>query len=126
MFDSHCLMCHQVVQFLLKHNQKQNLLFTALDSPKAIDLKINFGIDPFFKDSMIYIFEESVYMKSAGLFEICQQLDWPFKWLYYLKFATIKPFGDWIYDIISKNRYIFNRENNSCSIMLPEQEGRFI
>lgn len=126
LFDSTCVMCLGIVRFLLKHNKKENLFFTSIDSLRAKELKLQFGIQPDYRDSLIFIYQDNCFMKSAGSFQICKQLDTPLNWLYYLSFLVIKPIGDWFYDLISKNRLLFNKNRDTCNPINPEHQFRFI
>lgn len=84
----------------------------------AKQLLLNKAIDKKQIDSIIFIVNEKIFLKSDAAIEIAKQLN---GYPYYLKYFQFipKPIRDFVYDLIAKNRYrLFGK---TCSLQPPNQ-----
>ena len=125
LFDGICNLCNTSVSFLLTYNRNQNLHFTPLQSAKAKDILKQLNWKEKALDSLIFIEDNKVYIKSEAAFKIAKHLVYPWKIAYYFRHLP-KGLCDWIYDIIAQNRYAWFGKKQSCMIPRSEWADRFL
>jgi predicted DCC family thiol-disulfide oxidoreductase YuxK len=82
-FDGDCALCNQSVLFILKHEIKASMDFASLQS----DFAVNRFSDTKLPDSLVFVDDNKVFVKSAAVFKIIDHLKgWP-KYLKYLAFC---------------------------------------
>ncbi len=124
LFDGVCNLCSTSVQFLLAFNKKENLHFASLQSNFAKELLLDQNIPNSELNTIIFIENKQVYTKSTAAFEITKHLTYPWRAMYYFKYIP-KSITDWIYNLISKNRYNWFGKKNNCLLPKPEWKHRF-
>jgi len=125
LFDGICKLCNGSVRFLLAYNRKANLRYAPLQSIKAKELLKRFNWEEKSMDSLIFIEEDKVYIKSEAAFKISKHLTYPWKAIYYFRYFP-KRLCDWFYDFIAKNRYTWFGKKSSCMIPGEEWKDRFL
>lgn len=122
-FDGFCNLCNALLHFLMKYDSDKNLLFSWSKSDYAI-LTLPENVLEYTETSIIFYRNGNFYKKSEAIFEILKQINSPIKFLSYFSFIPLK-YTDYLYDVISKNRYkIFGRKN-VCTIPINFDEDRF-
>ena len=106
-YDSKCNFCNKIANFLKKKDYSHKINWISRKSNKCSTLFKKYSIDKEV-DSIITINDNITYIKSEAVFLILKKLN-----IKYFLFFNIFPrkLIDYIYDIISKNRYFFG----SCS-----------
>lgn len=124
LFDGVCNFCQGSVQFIIKNDKSNSLKFASLQS--------NFGQQVIEKykiskdiDSIIFVHQNSVFIKSNAALEIAKYLKFPYKMLIVLKIFPLF-WRDKVYDFIAKNRYNWFGKQASCMIPSPEIRTRFL
>jgi len=126
-FDGVCNFCNFTVDFIWKHNKKRNLFYASLQSDFAKEKLLKRGVDNMTLQTIYYYDGYRVYEKSQAVFMILTSLDGIFYPLL-AKIALIIPriIPDYLYDIISKNRYRIMGKRDSCRIPSIEDEEFFL
>jgi len=124
LFDGLCNLCTTSVQFLIACNKKENLHFASLQSNFAIKLLAKLKVPAPDLNTIIFIENEQVYTKSTAAFELTKHLSYPWRSIYYFRFIP-RSITDWIYNLISKNRYNWFGKKNHCLLPKPEWKHRF-
>lgn len=124
LFDGVCNLCTTSVRFLLAYNRTKNLHFASLQSDFAKDLLLQYKIFNSELSTIIFIEDKHIYIKSTAAFELSKHLIYPWRAIYFFKFIP-KLITDWIYDLISKNRYNWFGRKDQCMIPKPEWKHRF-
>tara|TARA_B100000683_G_C12054863_1_gene376161 strand:- start:18 stop:359 length:342 start_codon:yes stop_codon:yes gene_type:complete len=106
-YDSKCNFCNKIANFLKKKDYSHKINWISRESNECSTLFKKHSIDKE-EDSIITIDNNTSYIKSEAVFLILKKLN-----IKYFLFFNIFPrkLKDFIYDIISKNRYFFG----SCS-----------
>ena len=125
LFDGICNLCNTSVRFLLTYNKKANLFFCPLQSAKAKQLLDSLNWEGERVNSLIFIENKQVYIKSEAAFKISRHLVYPWKVIYHFRHIP-KVFCDWCYDIIAQNRYSWFGKKQFCMIPKKEWKDRFI
>lgn len=118
LFDGICNLCNASVRFITRHDRNSRIAFASLQSETAKQLLLKMNIDSQKIDSIIFISNEKIFIKSDAAIEIAKLLN---GFPYYLKYFQFVPrsIRDFVYDLIAKNRYRFF--GKSCSLQPSNQ-----
>lgn len=125
LFDGYCNFCNNTVQFILKHEKKQDIFFASLQSEIGTELLQQYHIDPSQTDSLVLIENKRAYIKSSAALRVSKHL----KGLYPALFAfMIVPvfLRNAVYDWIARNRYKWFGKSDSCMLPDPAVKKRFL
>ncbi|NND88775.1 MAG: thiol-disulfide oxidoreductase DCC family protein, partial [Flavobacteriaceae bacterium] len=113
LFDGVCNLCNSSVLFVIKRDPKNHFRFAALQSEIGKKLLTKHQIDPENTDSIVFIEDERVFVKSTAALRIARHLSgaWPIISVFFLVPKFIR---NWIYDLIAKNRYRWYGKKDQC------------
>lgn len=116
-FDGVCNLCSGLVQFLIKHNKKQNLLFAPLQGETAREFLNETWIQDL--NTIVYCHKGKFYFKSTAVLMLAKELDFPYK---FLAVFLLFPQGlrNAVYNWVARNRYQWYGKKNEC--WLPSEE----
>jgi len=132
-FDGVCGLCNSSVDFLIKIDKKNILIFSPLQSYFVGEVLAKFNIQLNLEqlDTIIYLGSNSnkIYVKSNAILEILKDLKNVWSVFYIFKIIPTQ-LRDILYEYISKNRYNILgakfKKKESCRIPTPEERKRFI
>jgi len=127
LFDGVCNLCNGAVHFIIDHDFKKKFKFAAIQSEAGNRLMTTFKITSsnLTPESIILIENNQVYTHSTAVLKIAKNLKAAWKF-FYLFIIVPKKLRDFIYQIISRNRYkIFGRQE-SCRMPTSELKERFL
>jgi predicted DCC family thiol-disulfide oxidoreductase YuxK len=102
-YDGDCGLCSYIVQFILKNEREEKLLFCSLQSEFAIEFLKRKGHDATLLNTLYFFNGSKIYRKSSAALEIIKFLKSP--WQFFLVFWIIPWFiRDVFYDIIASIR----------------------
>ena len=112
LYDGDCQFCNKWVCFAKSKLQKNAISFLPFNSRKAINIIKDYKIVN--QDSVVYIKDDVIYLKSRAILKICRQLRFPYNLLYFL---TILPTFrlDFCYNFVAKRRFSFNSKKQCCN-----------
>ena len=112
LYDGECQFCNKWVCFVKSKLRKNEISFLPFNSSKAINILEDYKIVN--QDSVVYIKDDLVCLKSRAVLKICKQLKFPYNLLYCL---TILPtfLLDFCYDFAAKRRLTFNSKKQCCN-----------
>ena len=120
LFDGVCNFCNASVNFIVRHNGKEDFLFVPLQSSYGKKLLKNFNILENYSESIILIENENIFFKSTAALRIAKKLNGSLSWLYSLTMIPVF-LRDPVYDWIAKHRHSWFRNQNSC--IVPDQQA---
>lgn len=124
LFDGVCNLCEKSVQFILKHDQSNEIYFAPLQSTIGIELLKKYGL-PNQLDGVVYIINNKAYIKSAAAFQLLKAFGW--QWQGLRLFSILPIFiTDFFYDIIANNRYKWFGKKDACMLPTKEMKQRFL
>jgi len=127
LFDGHCHLCNQSVDFLIRNNARQNLKFASLQSEIAQRLMKGHGLQALLErlDSIVFIEKGKVYTHSDAALSIARNLDgiWP---LLAVFLVLPRPLRDVAYRFVARNRYRWFGKSETCRMPTPELLRRFL
>ncbi|ASK63985.1 thiol-disulfide oxidoreductase [Virgibacillus phasianinus] len=124
LFDGECNFCDKSVQFIIKRDPKGHFKFASLQGDIGKEL-LNKHNSPKGIDSFVLIENNKCYLKSSAALQVCKNLKGAWKLLYIL-LVFPKPFRNFLYGIIAKNRYKWFGTKESCMLPSPEERKRFL
>ncbi len=126
LFDGVCNLCNASIQFIIKHDKKDEYRFAALQSPIGQKMIQERHINTADMDSIILI-EPGVayYTKSTAVLKVGKNFGG--LWSLLAVFEWI-PEGirNVVYDFIAKNRYSWYGKKDICMIPTPEIKAKFL
>lgn len=124
LFDGVCNYCNTMVNFALKRDKKDFLLFAPLQSDTGLALREKYGVAPSV-DSFIYIEKEKAYLYSTAALKVSKHLSggWPLMAAFFIVPAFIR---DGVYKWIARNRYKWFGKKDTCMIPTPAVRAKFL
>jgi predicted DCC family thiol-disulfide oxidoreductase YuxK len=120
-FDGVCNLCEFSVKFIIKNDRREKFKFVAGQTQRGMEYQRLYGVDTLMEGTVILLKGNQAYVKSDAAVEIAKDLDCPWNFLQVFKFIP-KPVRDFIYSIISKNRYRWFGKKDEC--LLPDNNTR--
>lgn len=123
-YDGDCGFCNFWVHWILKNDSKEQFLFASLQGKFGQEFLKQRGLEQK-KLSTIYLWKPEKYYlhKSNAVITIAEKLGGMY--LFASIFKIIPRFlRDGVYDFIARNRHRLIK--NSCAILTPEQQKKFI
>ena len=112
LYDGDCNFCNKWISFTKSKLQKNEITFISLNSSKAITILEDYKIIN--QDSVVYIKDNLVCLKSRAVLKICRQLKFPYNLLHV--FAILPTFLlDFAYDFIAKRRLKLTPKKKCCN-----------
>ncbi len=125
LFDGVCNLCNKSIQFVIKHDKKDQFRFASLQSEVGKQLLEKFDINRNQTDSIVLITPENkFYVKSSAALHIAKKMKYYF-WMSIFLYLP-KIVRDKIYDLIAKNRYKWFGKKVECMIPTPELKAKFL
>ena len=125
LFDGVCNLCNGAVQFVIRHDKKEQFLFAALQSSFGQQLLQRYQLSLQQFDSVILLQDEKVYTKSTAALKVARQLSGASKLMYF--FIIVPKFiRDGVYSWIASHRYKWFGKTNECMIPTPQLKARFL
>ncbi len=125
-FDGVCNLCNGAIQFVIKHDKQQKLLFASLQSEagkKAIS-----GVTAqyqYYPDSLLLFYKGKYYIQSDAVLRTAKLMGGA--WSAFYVFIIIPRFiRDGLYRFVSRNRYKWYGKRDACMIPTPELKARFL
>lgn len=125
LFDGVCNLCNSTVQKVIENDYKNQFKFASLQSEFGQEFlkKNDLSTEEF--NSIILVDGERYFTKSDAALRIGRELKGIYKWSKLL-FVFPKFIRDFVYDIISQNRYRWFGKQESCWLPTPDLQEKFL
>ena len=126
LYDGECGFCDQFVHFIIERDPRSRFHFASLQSKFAHVVLKDHGILLQTNLNTMYLIKNGiVYTKSTAALQIVRQLDstWSFLYVFLLIPRSVR---DVIYTIVGKYRHRRVLKRNTCKIITPGLEKRFM
>jgi predicted DCC family thiol-disulfide oxidoreductase YuxK len=123
-YDGSCGFCSRSVQFILRHEQRHDLLFVTRDSPLGQDLRRHFHLEAV--ESMLWIAGDQASIESNAVLSAARYVGGV--WAAPAALGSLVPsfLRNWAYRLIARNRRRLSSPAASCLVPTPEQRDRFL
>ena len=124
-FDGVCGLCHAWVRLVLRYDSKQLCKFAPYQSDHGQAALRLAGLPTDRIETLVFLHNEQVYIRSRAVFKVFQMLPMPLKLLSVLRVIPYS-ISDFIYDHIATSRYkLFGQKDESCLIS-ENNKDRFL
>jgi predicted DCC family thiol-disulfide oxidoreductase YuxK len=123
-FDGVCNLCNGAVQFVLKNDKNNVFKFASLQSDFAQEFLKKHQLPTQNFDTIILIESDQVLFKSKAIFKVAKYLP-KYSWLSIFSFMPMFV-TDFFYDIVSKSRFKWFGQRESCWLPTDELKERFL
>ena len=123
-YDGSCGFCARSVQFILRHEQRHDLLFVPRDSEMGKDLRRQYHLEAV--ESMLWIANGEVAIESNATLRAAKYLGGI--WSALATLGSIVPafLRNPAYRFVARNRRRIAPSANACLLPTPEQRARFL
>lgn len=125
-FDGHCVLCSRGVQWMLSRDPDGLTRFAAIQSSIARRLYRHYGLDPDTFDTFMVIDSGLPQTKWRGVLAAARTLPAPWRQLAALGGLVPTRLGDWIYDIVQRNRIGWFGARETCFVPDAKQKRRLL
>lgn len=128
LFDGVCNLCNSSVSFILDNNKKNHFYFASLQSDFGQNILKKHEMNTTDFDTFLYYNpnKQTLFDKSSAAIRVIGQLN-PFYFKCILIFLLVpKKLRDLVYTYISKNRYKWFGQTDTCRVVPSEDKKRFI
>jgi len=125
-FDGDCALCNRAVRYVIQLEGRPAIVFASLQSEVAAKLLSDFFADMRQQpDSILLLYEGTIYIKTAALLQIAVLSG---GWLRLLKLIYLIPnnLRDKLYDFIASRRRKWFGKSLHCGLMHGIYRDRFI
>ena len=125
LFDGVCNFCNSAVNFVLKRNKKQDIVFSPMQTEAGQKLLQQYDLPLDDMLSFVFIEDGKAYTRSTAALKVCRHLRglWP---LCYGFIIVPKFIRDGLYNWTARNRYKWFGVRQECMIPTPEIKARFL
>lgn len=126
LFDGVCNLCDSTVQFIIRHDKKDEFRFVAIQSEIGQEIIKYIGVDTSKTDSII-LYQPGVayYYKAEAALNIATALGGVYSLMSIFK-ALPNGISNAVYDYIARNRYKWYGKKDACMIPTPELKAKFL
>jgi predicted DCC family thiol-disulfide oxidoreductase YuxK len=124
-FDGVCHLCARTVSFILAHEARPMLRFVPVQSPAGTRMMREFGLSAEDAKTFVLVVEGRAYGRSEAAIRVARHLRFPWRLLGAIRVLP-RPFRDWGYDVVARNRYRWFGRSASCMVPTPDVCARFI
>ena len=126
LFDGECGLCSRAVQFILRRDRRQRMLFAPLQSAVGREVLVAAGLDPEILASLVLrTGDGEVLLRSDAALRAAAELARPWCWVTALRWVP-RPLRDGCYRLIARYRHRMFRPPASCHVPEPEVAHRFL
>ncbi len=124
LFDGVCNLCNSAVQIVIKNDKNSYYKFASLQSEFAQNFLKENNLSTQEFSTLILVQDDQYFKKSKAIFKIVKHLP-NYSWL---RIFALLPlfFTDFVYDLISNNRFRWFGKRASCWLPTSELQDRFL
>ncbi|RNI30267.1 thiol-disulfide oxidoreductase DCC family protein [Rufibacter immobilis] len=125
LFDGVCNLCNGFVQFVIRHDTQAYFRFASLQSGVGQEVLSAYGMPTEEFRSFLFIEDGQLYSRSTAALKVFRRLGGAWGLLY--GFMLVPKFlRDPVYDWVSRNRYRWFGQQESCMLPIPALKARFL
>jgi predicted DCC family thiol-disulfide oxidoreductase YuxK len=130
LYDGVCGLCNRLVQFLVRRDVRDRLLFASLQSQLAAILLERHRCDPRDLDTVYIVVDpnqptERIFVRSDAILHALQQIGGVWRLAMVVKVVP-KFIRDAIYNLVARNRYRVFGKHETCLLPEPKYRRKFV
>lgn len=125
-FDGLCVLCSNGVQWMLARDPDGVSRFAAIQEPLPQALYRHYKLDADTFDTFMVLADGTPYTRWQGVLAAGRTLPQPWRFLGQIGRIVPSVIGDWIYDIVQRNRLRWFGSRDACFAPSAANRHRFI
>ncbi|HWM87526.1 MAG TPA: DCC1-like thiol-disulfide oxidoreductase family protein [Kofleriaceae bacterium] len=125
LYDGVCGLCHRMVRWLMAHDHLDRFHYAPLQGDTATRLRAMHPEIPDDLDSVVYVEEGRVHLRSKVFLHAARHLGWPWRWAHHLRWLPAFLL-DPLYWIVARVRYRVFGKYESCQLPAAEERERLL
>jgi len=121
LYDGVCGLCDKLVRFLVERDRERRLRYAPLQGETAAQLRAQHAAIPDNLDTMVFVDEGVVYLRSRAFARIARYLPMPWRLGTVLRFVP-RFLADFGYGLVARTRYRIFGKVDACG--LPTRDER--
>ena len=131
LYDGVCGLCNHLVQFILRRDREGIFRFASLQNEFAATILARHGVSNSDLDTVYVVLNhneanEAFLARSEAAVYVLQQLGGFWRFCGFMFGLLPRPFRDWIYRAIARNRYRVFGRYDTCPLPSQETRARFL
>lgn len=122
-FDDECLLCNKAIQWILRNEVTNTILFAPLKGVHAGIVLEEFIHLP---DSIIVLVDKKIFIKSTAFIHVMDQMGGRWKFVSVIMKFIPRYLRDFAYDIIATNRYTWFGRTTECLMKSDPYVQRYL
>ncbi len=123
-YDGECGFCARSVQFILRHEHRNDLRFIPRASELGKDLRRRFHLENV--ESMLWIADSKAAIESSAVLSAAKYVGGVWSALATIGWLVPAPVRNWAYRLIARNRRRLAASAPVCLVPTVEQRARFL
>lgn len=124
-YDGMCNLCNSSVDFVLRHDARGHFRFAAFQSAAGQGLIRHCPTEQPLGNAIVLVHAGKCHSRSDAVLRILRLLPGAWSLLGGLRLVP-GPIRDWVYNVVSRNRYRLFGRRNFCRMSLDGFEDRFL
>src|SRR4051812_7706951 len=124
-FDGICHLCTGFVRFVIRWDRVALFRFLPAQSPRGEALYARLGLKSGDWDSNLLVLGGRVYTELDAFIEIARRFSGAWR-LVPVLYAIPRPWRDWLYNRLARNRYRWFGKRDVCYLPVPDMAPRFL
>lgn len=125
LFDGVCNFCNSSVNFIIRRDKKNIFRFASLQSETGQKCLSEYNFSHTEFDTIILIEKGELYTRSTAALRIAKSISGIWK-LFYIFIIVPRPIRNYLYDLLSRNRYKWFGKRDACRIPSESEKKKFI
>lgn len=131
LYDGVCGLCNRLVQFTLRHDQKDTFRFASLQGPTATSILQRYGKSPADLDTFYVVTDvnqpaEQLRSRSDAAIFVLQELGGHWSVLAALGRLVPRILREALYNLVAHNRYRVFGKFDTCPLPDPKERYKFL
>ena len=122
-FDGTCSLCSGFVNFIFRFDKKKKVYVASLQGKTAKSLLPIKYIENY--STVVFVTNGKIYDQSSAVLRVLSLFSFPWSLLSIFIFLP-EPIRDFLYILISKNRYRIFGRRDSCRVATVKERDRFL
>lgn len=125
LYDGVCGLCSRTVQWLMARDRHAALRFAPLQGETAARLRAEHPDIPDSLDTVVYVAEGRVFVRSKAFLHMARHLGRPWRWTYALRWLPALPL-DLAYRLVARVRYRVWGRYETCRLPTTSERDRLL
>jgi predicted DCC family thiol-disulfide oxidoreductase YuxK len=125
LYDGVCGLCNKTVTLLLRIDRRHAFHYAPLQGETAARLKAMHPAIPADLDSVVYVEEGRVYLRSRAFVMAARHLPYPWKLAYWMRWIPA-PVADLLYNFVARIRYRVFGKYDACRLPSADDRKRLL